>query len=492
MVSDSKRLDWSSEWQRLRARRRARVQLTAIERKWLLIAVDLVLVNCAFIIAVASWNEFPLSGAALVARAEWFVTLSALWLVIGTILDVYNLSRASKATAILASAGSAVFLTAAIYLAIPWVTPAVLHRSYAAGFILLAVVFLPGWRVLYARALVQPAFTRRALIVGGVSTGLEQVPLIHEAQALEDDDSFRGTGYDVVGRVSDGSAQESRDGIPLLGDVSKLVRLAYQYKVDEIIVAPLEDLGLSPAAREVLLDCRELGLRVTSLASVYERQTGRLPVDRARYDVQLVLSPPDTPGSRLYAASKRGLDIVLSILGLVGLGLILPFIALANAFGSPGPLFYRQERIGKGCRPFTMTKFRSMVPDAERRTGAVWSGKGDPRITKVGYWLRRSRLDEVPQLINVLRGEMSIVGPRPERPSFVGPLSQTLPLYRARNAVKPGLTGWAQVHYEYGDSVEDSQVKLEYDLYYVKHASLYLDLLVMLHTVRVVLGLKGR
>ncbi len=492
MASEGSRVRWASGWERERAVPRAGVRLSAMERKWLLIGFDLVLVNAALLFAAVRWNGFVLSQVSVVAYYKWFLTLSVLWLAIGTILDIYSLPRAASTTTIIASAGSAALVTTVLYLMIPWLTPPILHRSYAIGFVVLTTGLLLVWRVIYARALVHPAFTRYGLIVGGTAAALDQVELVQQAGRQSDANPFRGTGYGIIGRVADLDAGESPGDIPLLGDVRKLVRLARQHGVDEIIVAPTHEQELCLDAREVLLDCRELGLQVSSLASVYERLTGRLPVDRACYDLQLLLSPPDSPSARLYAASKRTMDIVLSVIGLAALAVMLPFIILANAIGSPGPLFYRQERIGKGGRPFTLIKLRSMVPNAEWRTGAVWSGKGDPRITPIGRWLRKSRLDEVPQLINVLRGEMSIVGPRPERPSFVGPLSRTLPLYRARHAVKPGLTGWAQVHYEYGDSVDDAQMKLEYDLYYVKHASLYLDLLTMLHTVRVVLGLKGQ
>jgi lipopolysaccharide/colanic/teichoic acid biosynthesis glycosyltransferase len=261
--------------------------------------------------------------------------------------------------------------------------------------------------------------------------------------------------------------------------------------VDEIILNLEEGHGFPMEAQEVLLDCRELGLRVSSLASIYERLSGRLPVDYARYDSQLLLSPADTPAFRLYQATKRALDVLIGIVGILVLGLLIPFVALANVLSSPGPLFYRQERLGKGGRPFTVLKFRSMVRDAEKY-GAVWAGKNDPRITPIGRFMRKVRLDEVPQFINVLRGEMSFIGPRPERPHFVGQLSRAFPLYRARHAVKPGITGWAQVHHEYGDSTEDARVKLELDLYYVKNAGFYLDLLTVLHTVRIVVGFKGQ
>jgi lipopolysaccharide/colanic/teichoic acid biosynthesis glycosyltransferase len=174
------------------------------------------------------------------------------------------------------------------------------------------------------------------------------------------------------------------------------------------------------------------------------------------------------------------------------LGLLSPFIALGNTLSSPGKLFYRQQRVGKGGRPFVLFKLRSMHPDSEKQGGAVWCSEDDDRVTPVGRCLRMTRLDELPQFINVLRGEMSVIGPRPERPHFVGLLAAQLPIYRARHAVRPGITGWAQVNHGYGDSIEDGRIKLEYDLYYVKHANILLDLIVLLRTLTVILRLKGR
>ncbi|NIN77540.1 MAG: sugar transferase, partial [Planctomycetales bacterium] len=169
-------------------------------------------------------------------------------------------------------------------------------------------------------------------------------------------------------------------------------------------------------------------MQVSTLVDVYERLTARLPAEYAQRNTHLIVGPADNPTFRLYMTSKRIIDLVLALSGLLVLGLVIPFVALANALTSPGPLFYRQRRIGKGGRSFILTKFRSMVPDAEKYTGAVWSaGKDDPRITPAGRWLRKTRLDELPQMFNVLRGEMSIVGPRPERPSFVGELCRQLP-----------------------------------------------------------------
>lgn len=491
MVSDSNRIRWSSEWTAVRPITRTGLRMGVLERKWLLIAMDLILLNSALLASVVLWNEFPLSAAGVADHLKWFITISVAWVIIGTALDVYNLARAASVSAIVASAGSAALVTSLIYLAIPWLTPPILHRSYAMGLVGLSTGAILVWRVFYSQTLVQGPFRQRALVVGGAEAATELMKAVQQAGQGADANPFRGTGYEIVGRVGWTEADAPDGGPHVLGDVRRLVRLARQWGVDEVILASVDEHDIPLEDREVLLDCRELGMRVSSLASVYERLTGRLPAEHGRYDTQLLLSPDDSPAFRLYSAAKRAIDIIGALLGLLALGLALPFVALANAIGSPGPLFYRQERLGKGGRPFTVVKLRSMIPDAERATGAVWCGVGDPRITAVGRWLRKSRLDELPQVINVLRGEMSIVGPRPERPSLAGLLARDLPLYRVRHAVRPGLTGWAQVHQRYALSIEDARVKLGYDLFYVKHASLYLDLLCMLHTVRIVIGLRG-
>ena len=476
------------------ARSRSGLRPTATERIYLLVLVDLILVNSSLVAAVTIWNRFPLSLPAMLANFKWFITLSILWATIGTILDVYSLVRSASITSIVLSVGLAALLSAGIYLAIPWLTPRVLARSYAIGFVLLTTLTLVAWRAFYTRALVQPAFRRRVLILGEGDSAHALMRALMQAGQAEGAHPFHGTGYLVVGLVADRPTRmPDRTGdIPLLGDARQLVRLARQKGVDEVVVALDDKRALSSEVYEALLDCRELGLQISTLDTIYEHLTGRLPVDYARRDLDLLLGPLDNPGSRLYTAVKRLVDIFLALLGLVVLAQVIPWVVLGNAIWSRGPIFFWQQRLGKGGKPFALLKFRTMIPDAEGTTGAVWCGEKDPRITPVGRWLRKTRLDELPQLINVLRGEMSIVGPRPERPHFVGQLSHALPLYRARHAVKPGITGWAQVRYRYGNSVEDGRVKLEYDLYYVNHAGFYLDLTILLQTVRVILGLRGQ
>lgn len=478
----------------LSGQRWASLRLTVAERRSVLAIGDLLLLNLSLLVAVIIWEDFTPTPEMFLARAKWWITLSVLWLLVGTVLDVYNLVNAASARGILAHAGLAVLLTALIYLAIPWLTPPIVKRLYMVGLTAFSLLSVVGWRAACARALVQPAFRRRVLILGAGEAARTLITVMRHAgdRGADDASVLYGTGYQIVGIISNqpGLPVEASDELIVGGDVRQLVRLAREFRADEIVVA-VDSHTLHSEAREALLDCRELGLDVVDMETIYEQITSRLPVDYARCDLHLVLTGADSVLYRLYTAAKRLFDLVVASIGLIVLAQISLLVAAANAIWSPGPLFYRQERIGKGGRPFAILKFRSMIPQAEQKTGVVWSSDGDKRITPVGVWLRKSRIDELPQVLNVLRGEMSLVGPRPERPQLAGQLAHALPLYRARHAVKPGLTGWAQVNYRYGNSVEDSRVKLEYDLYYVKHASLYLDMLIMLRTVRVVLGLKG-
>jgi exopolysaccharide biosynthesis polyprenyl glycosylphosphotransferase len=224
---------------------------------------------------------------------------------------------------------------------------------------------------------------------------------------------------------------------------------------------------------------------------LYERMTGRVPVEHINDNWAVVLPIGGNSVLSPYPILKRLLDITLALSGLGIFMLLLPFLALAIHLDSPGGLFYTQIRVGLNGRPFRIIKFRTMIKDAEAKTGAVFSKGGDVRVTRVGRWLRKTRLDELPQVINVLRGEMSLVGPRPERPEHVVRLQQKIPFYRTRHIVRPGVTGWAQVQYRYGETDEDSLVKLQYDLYYIRHQSLVLDFNILIRTAGKMLRLSG-
>lgn len=322
--------------------------------------------------------------------------------------------------------------------------------------------------------------SRRILVLG---TG----PDAHAVeQALT---NLRSSGYAVVGFYPIGNNHAV--AVPpnrVLTPVESLRDLIRQLRVDEVIVAVREQRG-GVVPMSCLLSCRLEGVRVTDLHAFHERVRGEVPIESLKAS-WLIYGEGFRQG-RLRNIVKRIFDVVVAGTLIVLTSPIMLVAALVIFFESGGPVIYKQERVGRGGRPFTVLKFRSMHANAEGDGQAVWAQANDPRVTEFGRLMRRTRIDELPQLWNVLKGEMSFVGPRPERPQFVGELEQSIPYYGARHSVKPGLTGWAQVRYCYGASVEDATRKLQFDLYYVKNHSLFLDLLVLVETVRVVVSGDG-
>jgi sugar transferase (PEP-CTERM system associated) len=270
-----------------------------------------------------------------------------------------------------------------------------------------------------------------------------------------------------------------------LGDVVQ--GLLGRRAVDRVIVALPEGRGTLPVSE--LLQLRLTGAVIEEASSLLEKISGKIEVDSLRPSALIYAD-----GFRLrprYRIVRRALSFTVAFCALAVCAPLLPFIALAIKLSSPGPVLFSQTRVGRGGEPFTLYKFRSMRNDAEQVTGAVWAQKNDSRVTRVGQFLRRTRLDEIPQLWNVLRGDMNFVGPRPERPEFVCWLVDQIPYYNLRHIVRPGVTGWAQIRYRYGASVQDSKEKLEYDLYYIKHFSLALDLLIMFETIKTIILRRG-
>ena len=273
--------------------------------------------------------------------------------------------------------------------------------------------------------------------------------------------------------------------LPMRGTLPDMAR---EHGVDEIVVALTERRSGSMPLRQ-LLDCKVSGTKVYDLATHFEKTLGQIRIDYLNAS-WLIFGDGFNQGA-WRTAVKRVFDIVSAgILFVLALPVML-VAAICIKLESPGPIFYRQERVGQNGQPFNVTKFRSMRTDAEKDGRPVWAQANDSRVTRVGQFIRRTRIDELPQLFNVLRGDMSLVGPRPERAFFVEQLTQEIPFYALRHSVKPGVTGWAQVRYPYGATVEDSLEKLQYDLYYVKNHTLFLDLVVLLETVGVVLTGKG-
>lgn len=324
-------------------------------------------------------------------------------------------------------------------------------------------------------------FSYRLLVVG---TGAEALA-IENALARAPGIAMEVVGFYPLGNSNEAAAVSPRR---ILSKDIALEEFVERLKVDEVVVAVREQRG-GVLPLDQLLGCRLSGVRFTNVAGFIERVGGEVPIDSLKAS-WLIYGDGFRTG-RVSNLVKRIFDILMATLLLAVTLPIMLLAALAIAFEGRGPIIFRQERVGQAGRTFTLLKFRSMCPDAEKDGTPRWASTNDPRVTAVGRFLRRSRIDELPQVFNVLRGHMSFVGPRPERPGFVAQLTEQVPFYAARHCVKPGITGWAQVRYAYGASVEDSMKKLQFDLYYVKNHSLFLDVVILIETVRVVLLGKG-
>jgi sugar transferase (PEP-CTERM system associated) len=294
--------------------------------------------------------------------------------------------------------------------------------------------------------------------------------------------------FDIVGFLDEAAERVGERLVEprIIGTYEQLGQVVQQYHVDTIVVCLAEHRMFLPV--QALLDFKTMGVNILDGHHLFETASGRLLIDTLRPST-LIFSAGFRRGL-ISLVCKRFLDVVVSALGLVVLTPLFLLIAALIRVDSPGPILFRQLRVGLRGEPFLIWKFRSMCQDAEK-AGPRWAQIDDPRISRVGWWLRKTRLDELPQLVNVLRGEMSLVGPRPERPEFVRDLRATIPYYDIRHTVRPGITGWAQVRFRYGASAEDAHTKLQYDLFYVKRFSLALDFQIMLETIRVVVCGKG-
>jgi sugar transferase (PEP-CTERM system associated) len=324
-------------------------------------------------------------------------------------------------------------------------------------------------------------FRRRTLIYGAGRRAEAMMSLRRSADRR---------GFRIVGRIAaPGDDCEGDSEVSVLKDGQTITDLALATRAEEIVIAMDERRGKLPVGE--LLDARLHGIDVVDLVGFLERETGKIRLDLV--DPGWLIFSAGFRISKYRQFWQRAIDLVVSV-GLLTLTLpvmLLVAVAIKIEDGLRAPVFYRQRRVGKGDKEFQILKFRSMRVDAETGGTAVWASKNDDRITVVGGFLRKARIDELPQVINVFRGQMSLIGPRPERPEFVQNLKKSIPYYHERHAVKPGVTGWAQVRYAYGSSEEDAIEKLQYDLYYIKNQSMMLDIMIILQTVEVVLWGKG-
>jgi exopolysaccharide biosynthesis polyprenyl glycosylphosphotransferase len=346
-----------------------------------------------------------------------------------------------------------------------------------------ALLLIGGFRVLYARLSRRESLARRVLIVGAGESG----------RSLADELCASGSwcGVQLVGFVDDDRiAGESVAGTAVLGNRYDLVRLVRQHGVDDVVVAITNTDTIHRDLMNALIACLGSGASVVPMPVYYEEITGAIPAQHLGQNLFALVGRSEGVGLRLWEIARRAADIVVGAVGLAVTLAITPFIVLAIKLDDGGPILYRQDRVGRGGQPFRLAKFRSMVTDAEKN-GAQWASTNDDRVTRVGRFLRRTRLDELPQFLNLLNGTMSLIGPRPERPEFVSQLTGAFPCYPVRHSVRPGITGWAQVRFRYGSSVDDAMSKLRYDLYYLKHRGPVLDAIICLYTLRVILKMEG-
>lgn len=342
-----------------------------------------------------------------------------------------------------------------------------------------SLIAVPVWRVFYSEIGLRAFGRQRVLFLGTAPIVLEL------ANHLLRHPEF---GYMPVGYLDNNCSAKLLGGeLPCLGTTADLRTIIVDLKPDRIVTGLAERRQRLPVYE--LLEIRLAGVPVQEAATMYEAAFGRV-CSRELRPSQLVYSEHLGPGPRKLLIQEV-FSFLLAVVALVIAAPVMIIVAVLVKFSSPGPVLYRQTRTGLNGKPFTLYKFRSMRADAEAKTGAVWAQPDDPRVTPVGRWIRKLRLDELPQLLNVLRGEMVIVGPRPERPEFVKTLVEKIPYYQQRHCVKPGITGWAQVNHKYGDTIEDTIIKLEYDLYYIKNLDLSLDLYIMFQTAKVMLLSRG-
>jgi len=373
--------------------------------------------------------------------------------------------------------GAASIVLAALYLAVPAL---MIGDGIFVSALVVFVIGILGWRLFFNMLTRRLRLEERILVVG---TGNSARTVTRQILAQRD------FAYRVIGFIDEDPRRigERIVNPGIIGTPSDIPRLVREHQVDRIIVGLGDRRGRLPI--DELLRAKMSGVRVEDATTTYERVTGKILIDDLR--PSWLIFSDGFRVSRLTRGMKRGIDLLLAVLLAIVSAPFMLLTAIAIAIESGLPVLYCQERVGENGRRFTLCKFRSMRLDAEEEGRPVWATDGDNRVTRVGRFIRKTRLDELPQLWNVLLGAMSFVGPRPERPYFVEELARQIPFYQQRHAVKPGLTGWAQVKYRYGSTVEDATEKLRYDLYYIKHLSVFFDLTIVFDTVKVVLFRKG-
>ncbi|MEW5941826.1 MAG: sugar transferase [Chloroflexota bacterium] len=473
------------------------LRLRPNEHRVILAIGDLIASGLAAVMAYYTWWGYSLyknvhSGIALARALKftpsvevpfWFYLLPLVWVML--LIDLYdphaaaNRRRTQRGIAIAAFVGlllySLVFLT--------YRDPESLPRIIVGAFLLYASLLTLGWRMLYIRLYTSSGFLRRVLVVGAGKAGRTLARLYHR---------MNPPPFQFVGFIDDDADKvfKNFESFPILGNSGQLLQVIEDHRITDIVI------GIMGVMRGVtfqsILDAQERGVEIVPMPTLYEEMTGRVPIQHLESDWLIRSFVDQARVSGFYEMFKRLLDVIGAIVGLLIFAIIFPFAAVATLIDTGFPILYSQERFGKGASIFLIHKFRTMYQDAEADGKARLATENDPRVTRVGAFLRRTRIDELPQFWNVLRGEMSLVGPRAERPELVAEFQKQIPFYRARLLVKPGLSGWAQINYGYVATVTETGVKLEYDLYYIKHRTLMMDIQIILRTIGTAFRGEGR
>ena len=452
------------------------------ERKILLRVFDVffVLLSLYIVGIIFKFNYFNISTT----NYYWTFVLGLYINVIGSVFEMYNLQIASNQYQVVKSIFLTTSTTVLVYLLTPIYTPVLpSNRTQIVFFFLAILIALLLWRLFYVKFLASHRFVKKVILI----CDKEQVKeLINGLESVD-------PHYKVMGFVNSDSASNltiKNQGVKniAIGDLRAFVK---DNSISEIVIASQKTDGITVNLYNQLLYLLENGFIIREYTQVYETLTQRIPVQYVSRDFYRYFPFSRSNQNHLYLLGVQILEIVISIIGLSVGTALLPLILIGNLLGNRGKLLYYQERVGKNGKIFQIVKFRTMVENAET-DGAVFATINDSRVTSFGKILRKSRIDEFPQFINILKGEMAVIGPRPERPTIVKDIADVMPFYETRHVIKPGLTGWAQVNYSYGETIDDSLIKLQYDLYYIKHRSFFLDINIILKTLSTVLFYRGQ
>jgi len=479
------------------------LRLRASEYRSVLWLGDLLMAIAALFAALYAWRRYNFYAylndllargidpgqaaqrATLQANIEvdyWFYLLPIVWMLL--LVELYEPHVASSGRKTTRGVALAAFIGLVAYsLVFIFQQNSNLPRVGVGAFLVLASLLTLLWRLIFIRLYKSTGRRRRILLIGAGKAGRTLAELYNSS----------GTrSFNLIGFVDDDSAKTGKTicGLRVMGSCSHLLNLIDVYHITDIVIAINGE--IQGTTFQTILDAQEKGVEVTRMPILYEEMTGRVPVHHLESDWIIRSFVDGLHVSGFYELTKRILDILGAAVGLMVFALTFPFLALAVFIDSRLPIFYSQPRLGRGGQIFTIYKYRTMRQDAEADGEARLALENDPRVTRVGIFLRKTRMDELPQFWNVLRGEMSLVGPRAERPELVAEFQKQIPFYRARLLVKPGLTGWAQINYGYVASVTETAVKLEYDLYYIKHRTLGVDFQIILRTIGTVFRLIGR